>query len=691
MSSVLPEPVSSIGPLLRARLPLLRVLRPESVAGLLGLLALLGWLLNVEALQRIYPGLPTMKANTAITLLIAAAGVVLLRPETMGRRRRALGWACAAVVALSGLAALSEDAFGWSLGIDQLLFRDDHSVAGTAPGRMAVNTAMGFGFVGVALLTLNWEAMRRVRIAEVLAVLAGAIGFFGFAGHVYGARTLQSGFAKNFAPIALPTAVAVTLLAAAIVARTRGPLAVLVGSPGPGGVLIRRLLVPTVAVLLIFGWLKKEGERHGILVGLGATVYVPLAAVVTAALAVGVARSLNRTDAKRAVAEQRAEESEARMRQAEKMDAIGSLTAGIAHDFNNVLLVIRGYSDLLLKQMGDGELQQNALKIDQAAEHAAELTHQLLAFSRQQVLRPQLTDLNSAVEESLLVLRRTIGEDIEVKCDLDPTLHSTMIDRAQLRQVIYNLALNARDAMPTGGTLAIHTANAEFDESFVRSHPESTVGSHVLLQITDSGLGMDEKTQAKVFDPFFTTKDEGTGLGLATVYGVVRQSGGYIWLYSEPGIGTIFKIYLPATSTIATAPSPEPSLQALEGEGAILVVEDDEMVRALVTRVLESYGYKVYAASSPREVLSLSEEELRSFDLLMTDIVMPGMGGRELAENLSAVHPSMRLLFTSGYPEDVTIRNDITQRRVHFIEKPYLPSELADTIQKILSGAPPGL
>jgi PAS domain S-box-containing protein len=380
---------------------------------------------------------------------------------------------------------------------------------------------------------------------------------------------------------------------------------------------------------------------------------------------------------------------EGQLRQAQKMDAVGSLAAGIAHDFNNVLLVILGLSEIVMAQSSDEAVQRNVGKIDQAAQHAAELTHQLLAFSRQQVLRPEVTDLNGVVDEALGVLTRTLGENIDVRCDLDLALHQILIDRSQLMQVVYNLAVNARDAMPTGGTLTIQTTNTELDEAFARAHPGVTAGPHVLLQLGDSGHGMDEETRSRVFDPFFTTKGEGTGLGLATVYGIVRQSGGYIWLYSEPGLGTIFKIYLPSTTQKASeAREPQPQA-SLHGTGKILVVEDEEMVRLLVAELLESFGYEVHSASGPKEALQLTDEELRSFDVLMTDIVMPGMTGRELAEHVAAIHPTLRVLFTSGYPEDVAIRTEIGEARAHFIDKPYRSAELAEMIQRMLAGASP--
>jgi two-component system cell cycle sensor histidine kinase/response regulator CckA len=382
---------------------------------------------------------------------------------------------------------------------------------------------------------------------------------------------------------------------------------------------------------------------------------------------------------------------ELQLRQTQKMDAIGSLAAGIAHDFNNVLLVIRGLSGLLLQKMSDGELRESVFRIDQAAEHAAELTRQLLAFSRQQVLRPQVTDLSTVVEEALALLTRTIGENIEVRCETNPALKPVLIDRSQLKQVIFNLAVNARDAMEKGGTLTIRTSNVDLGESFAAAHPGISAGPHVLLQITDSGHGMDAQTLTRIFDPFFTTKAEGTGLGLATVYGIVRQSGGYIWPYSEPGLGTTFKIYLPSTAATggSAGEPPEPEPASLDGSETILLVEDEEIVRTLASELLQFYGYTVHAAASGADALLIPGHELRSFDLLMTDIVMPGMNGYELAHQLAAKHPGLKVLFTSGYPKDSTIRDDIGTGHVHFLEKPYTHDQLARKIKTILAKPPP--
>ena len=382
---------------------------------------------------------------------------------------------------------------------------------------------------------------------------------------------------------------------------------------------------------------------------------------------------------------------EEQLRQAQKMEAIGKLAGGIAHDFNNLLLVIRGYSAILLKQLTDENLRESAQQIDGAAQLAGEFTHQLLAFSRQQVLRPEVSDLNEIVAETLTLLRRSIGGEISVESQFEPALGAVLVDRGQIAQAVLNLAINARDAMSeNGGRLSIRTANAELDENYAAAHEGVPPGSYALLQITDSGVGMDKDTQSRVFDPFFTTKEEGSGLGLATVYGLVKQSGGHISLYSEPGMGTTFKLYFPITSAPITSSIESADVKPFTGNGSetILLVEDTDMVRSLVAMLLGSYGYEVLVAASGPEAIEIAEQANQSIDLLMTDVVMPRMNGRELADQLAATRPGLKVLFTSGYPSDTVVRHGIAEARTAFIEKPYLPDALARMVRDILDEPP---
>ena len=377
-------------------------------------------------------------------------------------------------------------------------------------------------------------------------------------------------------------------------------------------------------------------------------------------------------------------EHEEELRQTQKMEAIGRLAAGIAHDFNNLLLVIRGYSAMLLKSLDDDKLRGHLHQIDSAAERAADFTRQLLAFSRQQVLHPEVIDPNGVVRETLELVSRMLGDDIKLEVELEPQPDPILVDRGQLGQVMLNLVVNARDAMEGGGRLAVRTANVEVGTAHAADHLDVVPGRYVLLQVTDSGPGMDEVTQSRAFDPFFTTKDGGTGLGLATVHGIVKQSGGHIWLYSEPGMGTTFKVYFPIADE-PVVPAAEPGeVGSLEGSETILLVEDSELVRGLVAETLESFGYSMLVAASGPEALALAESHPGTIGLLLTDVVMPQMNGRELAERLLAKDPGLRVLFTSGYPADTLIRHGVEEARAAFIEKPYMPHELARKLREVL-------
>jgi two-component system, cell cycle sensor histidine kinase and response regulator CckA len=378
---------------------------------------------------------------------------------------------------------------------------------------------------------------------------------------------------------------------------------------------------------------------------------------------------------------------EAQLLQSQKMEAVGSLAGGIAHDFNNLLTVVLTSASMLLRQTDDAKMRDDVERIAAAGARGADLTKQLLAFSRRQVLRPEVTDVNTIVQEALGLLHRLLGENIEISYELADDLSHVVIDRGQLSQAIVNLAVNARDAMPEGGRLTIATANVVLDEAYAADHVEVTPGPHVLLQVTDSGIGMSEELRERAFEPFFTTKPEGegTGLGLATVYGVIKQSGGNIWLYSEPGFGTTFKLYFPRADAPveAGAAKAADATGSLEGSETILLVEDDPAVRPLVALTLRSYGYAVTDAATPQEALELAARG-EPFDLLVTDVVMPGMNGRELAERLTALQPGLKVLFTSGYPADAMVRAGIADASTAYIEKPYLPDELAQSVRTVL-------
>jgi two-component system cell cycle sensor histidine kinase/response regulator CckA len=344
---------------------------------------------------------------------------------------------------------------------------------------------------------------------------------------------------------------------------------------------------------------------------------------------------------------------EKQLRQAQKMEAVGQLSGGIAHDFNNLLGVIIGYSEILEERLDQGsKLRQNAEEIKKAGQRAASLTRQLLAFSRQQVLEPKVLSLNTVVADTEKMLRRLIGEDIQLTTVLASELGHAKADIGQIEQVIVNLAVNARDAMPDGGKLTIETSIVELDEEYALRHPPTIPGEYIALLVTDTGIGMDAETRAHIFEPFFTTKElgKGTGLGLSTVYGIIKQSGGYVWVYSEPGLGTTFKIYLPRVDKVVSKNRPSGIASGfLQGSETILLVEDEESLRNLTRTLLERGGYTVLEASGGSQAVEIARQHQGPIHLLLTDMVMPGMNGRAVAENLKPVRPEMKVVYMSGY------------------------------------------
>jgi len=379
---------------------------------------------------------------------------------------------------------------------------------------------------------------------------------------------------------------------------------------------------------------------------------------------------------------------ESQLFQAQRMEAIGVLAGGVAHDFNNLLTVINGYSDMVSSSLPAGDpLHPLVAEIRKAGDRAISLTRQLLAFSRKQILASQILDLNALVGEAEKMLGRLIGEDIDLSAILAPDLGRVKADPGQMEQVIMNLVVNARDAMPTGGLLTLETRNVHLDPSYVRSHANITPGSYVLLAVTDTGIGMDEATRAQIFEPFFTTKEvgKGTGLGLATVYGIVKQSGGFIEVYSELGRGTTFKIYLPRIDEVPL--DEKPALGAHEtptGTETILLAEDEEGVRSLIRFTLESHGYTVHTTRDGEEALRVSQELASPIHLLITDVVMPKLSGRALVEQLQARHPQMRVLYLSGYTNDAMVRHGVLESGVAFLQKPFAPSALAWKVREVL-------
>ncbi len=371
------------------------------------------------------------------------------------------------------------------------------------------------------------------------------------------------------------------------------------------------------------------------------------------------------------------------------MEAVGKLAGGVAHDFNNLLTVINGYSEIVLRSLRAGDpLRDHIEQIKKSGERAAGLTRQLLALSRKQMLVAVVLDLNTLLVEMEKILGRLIGEDVALSVRRDPQLWKTKVDAGQVEQIIMNIAVNARDAMPRGGKFAIETANAVLTESQTAGIPDARPGEYVLMALTDSGCGMDYATKQHIFEPFFTTKgpDQGTGLGLATVYGIVKQSGGHVDVYSEIGIGTTFKVYFPRMMETGCSHRVELDAKApLRGTETVLLVEDEEGVRTLLRLVLQRLGYNVLDARHGGEALLICERYKDLIHIMVTDVIMPQMSGRELSERLRPLRPEMKVLFMSGYTDDAVVRHGMLDARTPFLQKPISPDALAQKVREVLA------
>jgi PAS domain S-box-containing protein len=385
---------------------------------------------------------------------------------------------------------------------------------------------------------------------------------------------------------------------------------------------------------------------------------------------------------------------EAQYLQAQKMEAIGQLAGGVAHDFNNILTAISGYGELLLRVCTDAMGRELVGEVLKASERAAALTRQLLAFSRKALIEPRVLDLNALVIDLEKMLTRIIGEHITLMTQLQPTLGRVKADPGQLEQVILNLVINARDAMAEGGgKVILETRNVELDEDYARQHTGVQAGRYVLLAVSDTGSGMTPEVQTHLFEPFFTTKDksQGTGLGLATVYGILQQAGGHIAVYSEPGIGTTMKVYLPRVLGAGLATESQAKLGTIpRGDETVLLVEDDEAVRALARLVLTNSGYTVLDAHNGETALSIAAQRTDAIQVLVTDVVMPGMDGRTLASRLQALHPEIKVLYLSGYTADAVVRHGILQEQMLFLQKPFAAAALARKVREVIDSTTSG-
>jgi signal transduction histidine kinase len=702
------------------------------VAGL-GAAVLLGWALDIPALKSILPNWVTMKANTAVGFLLSGIALVLLQEGSSSYGRPMfLARVCAACVMGIGLLTLAEYAGGLNLGIDQLLFEEPATAVGTShPGRMAPTTALSFGLVGAALWGLG--SPRGVPSAQGAALTVVLIGWLGVTGYAYGVQALYG--ISFYTQMAAHTAVAFVLLGGGILlARVDRGVMRITSADTFGGMVFRRLWPAILFVPLVLGWFRLEGERAGLYgTEFGAAIFAISSSVIFSLIVWLTASWLHRADLGRREAERQIQEktraiaeaegearrqaSEARrareaiehmnrdlerrlqerltdLRRAEeqllhsqKLEALGRLAGGVAHDFNNLLTVIIGYGELILQKMPkEDPLRDRIEQIRAAGERAKTLTMQLLAFGRKQVLQPRVLDIHQVVRDAERILKRLIGEDIDLVTHLTSWEARVKVDPVQLEQVIINLVVNARDAMPRGGKVTIETACVHLNQEYTDRHPEVTPGSYVMLAVSDTGVGMSRETLSRVFEPFFTTKErgKGTGLGLAMAHGVVKQSGGHIWVYSELGQGTTFKIYFPRME--AEAPRKEatqPQGGELRGSETILLVEDEEMVRRMAKESLEEYGYRVLEAPGGDEALRICGSQGK-IDLLLTDVVMPGWSGRDLAKRVSEEVAGVKVLYMSGYTEDAIVHHGVLEDGIHFLQKPLTPMAIVRKVRDLL-------
>jgi signal transduction histidine kinase/ActR/RegA family two-component response regulator len=695
---------------------------------LVGLAALAGWQFDQPLLKSLVPGRVAMNPVTALCFILAGLSLVLRR-EPLSPAARSASMALAGAVALVGSVKIAELLFHADLGLDRILFRSKLE-AYVPPNRMAPNTAFNFLCAGLALALIDVGAASRRRPTKCLALVPHLFSFLGLIGYFYDVRSFYG--LTSYIPMAPNTVVAfLTLCTGIMVLYPDQGLTRVFTSEDLGGSLARRLFPVSVGALLFLGWLRLVGEGAALFdthVGVSLQVFVSCVLIGTViwtsahslsrvdgerrraaealqlahdglerrveertAELVGANTALEREGAERKQAQEALRKSEEQLRQSQKMEAIGRLAGGVAHDFNNMLTAILGHSQLMRMRMApDNPGYRDTEEIELAAQRAASLTRQLLAFSRQQVLEPRVLDLNTLISEMDRMLRRIIGADVDMLAAPAPSLGRVKADPGQIEQVLLNLVVNARDALPKGGKITIETANVDLDETYARSHAGARPGAYVLLAVSDTGCGIDPEIRARIFEPFFTTKEtgKGTGLGLSTVYGIVKQSGGLIDVYSEVGHGTTFKVYLPRLEgTVAEiAARPRPNVAAARGTETVLLVEDEDLVRAVIRQTLELHGYHVVEASDGNQALHALQSSSRAFDLIVTDVVMPRMSGLEFAERAARISDSVKVLLISGYTDRAIAHRGIQSPRTAYLQKPFPPDVLARKVREVLDG-----
>jgi signal transduction histidine kinase len=646
----------------------------------LAAVVLAGWVADAPALVRVVPGSAPMAMSTATCFLLLCLAWIPSAARATGRASAAPRVLAAVLVAAIAGANIASYALGTEALFDR---RIAPMLAPAAVARLGVRMSLTSAIVlfAFAVAVFPWPHRRlKVVTSGAAATVAVALGLASLIGHLYSITHLSTlGFEKV---IAVASTFSHLLLAAALLLQepAEGITATAL-SPHEGGIMVRRLAVVILAGPVALGGLLSLALRSqlisvpqallGMVVGL---------TMLFAVVLFWNARSLNRANNAR-------RESEERLLQAQKMEAIGRLAGGVAHDFNNLLTVIGGYTELALTHVDPADpLADELHEIGNAARRAADLTSQLLAFSRKQLRTPVVLDLNAVVMGMESLLRRLLGEDVELRCFLPDGAWRIKADHVQIEQVLMNLAVNARDAMRDGGRLVVETANVHFTGDRL-ARAEMHPGRYVQLSVSDNGCGMDRETVSRIFEPFFTTKapGKGTGLGLPTVYGIVKQSGGFVYCYSEPGSGTTFKVYLPRVETEEPQDDrPAVKAPAARGRGErIVVIEDEASVRHFVTEVLARSGYDVTEACNGAEALPILAR-MQEPALVITDVVMPGVGGREVAAEVGRRFPRARVLYVSGYAENAVARSGILDAGVQLMSKPFSAADLLARVRGLI-------
>jgi signal transduction histidine kinase/CheY-like chemotaxis protein len=669
-----------------------------------GVLVLAAWFFDIAFFKQPIVSASAMTANTALLFILCGASLLV-----RAREKNGISTALALVVAVTGAVTLSQDVFGWDAGIDRLLFAEPPS-GGEHPGRMSWMTATCFILLGMALVTAD---RRHVWFSQNLALVALLGSTIVSVGYLYDIRELVG--IGSYTTTAPHTAALLVALALGVLflQSDAGVMAAL-SSDTLGGRMARRTLPATIAVPILLGWLRLEGERAQLYpVHLGPPLIVFGTMVLLSIVVWLNARRLDDVDSRRREAERemrranetledrvavktaealqnqaRAAEAADRLRAGQRMEAMGHLAGGVAHDFNNTMTVITGYTELLLARTPPDEESYKPLEeIRKAGVRCSALTRHLLAFSRRQVLTPSLMDLNVVVADLGEMLPMLIGEDIEVEIDREPHLWPVRADTTQIEQVIVNLVVNARDAMPEGGTVIIRTRNVDVTDANAAAHRELAAGSYVQLTVADSGRGMNDEIRARAFDPFFTTKPvgQGTGLGLSTAYGVIAQSDGWIYLDSAPGQGTTVRIYLPRAFGKVTAATSSTTEPVERGAETVLLVEDEDGLRQLLKTVLEGAGYSVLEAANGKRALELCGAHDGPIDILVSDVVMPGMSGRELVDRIVPMRPEARVLLISGYTQTAGFEHTIAKAGAAFLQKPFTPDVFLTRVREVLT------